>query len=277
VNVPAAKKEGPPDAPITPGLKRWFHRYVETFHSDRPQIQINYDLKREHTERVVREIVGLASALGLTEGETRLAEIIALLHDTGRFEQYRLFGTFSDPKSTDHAELSVKILVRKNVLAPLNERVRDVVFRSIRNHNRVSVPRTEGKKILFYSRLLRDADKLDIWRLVTDYYGIANGRRNPSLELELPDTPGISPAVERSLRSGYLVKIKDVKNLNDFKLIQAGWVFDINFRPTWDRIRERRYIEKIRAAMPDTPQINRIFAGLYRAADVLGKKAETSK
>jgi hypothetical protein len=77
--------------------------------------------------------------------------------------------------------------------------------------------------------------------------------------LNLPDTPGISERVYRDLMNKSAVNIKDVKNLNDFKLLQAGWVFDINFQPTRDCIRKRRYLEMIREVLPKCKEIDEIF------------------
>jgi len=55
------------------------------------------------------------------------------------------------------------------------------------------------------------------------------------------------------------VNIKHVKNLNDFKLLQTGWIFDINFKPTFDYIKKRRYLEMIREVLPKSKEIKEIF------------------
>ena len=44
----------------------------------------------------------------------------------------------------------------------------------------------------------------------------------------------------------------DVKTLNDFKLLQIGWVYDINFPRTFQIVRENGYLEMIRDALPET-------------------------
>jgi len=49
-----------------------------------------------------------------------------------------------------------------------------------------------------------------------------------------------------------------LKTFNDMKLLQLGWIFDINFTPTFRYIRQRRIIEKIIAALPDTGDIRKI-------------------
>ena len=50
----------------------------------------------------------------------------------------------------------------------------------------------------------------------------------------------------------------DLKTFNDMKLLQLGWIFDINFTPTFLYIQQRRIIEKIITALPDTEDIRKI-------------------
>jgi len=240
-------------------LKDWFTHYVKKFNYNNPELQRNIDIKRDHTKRVMEEITNLGKELGLNGDELILAEIIALFHDIGRFEQYDQYKTFSDIKSENHAELGIKILSQYHVLDFLNEETKKLIFCAIRYHNRPSIPIEETKICLFYSRLIRDADKLDIWRVVTDYYHRKDGRLNVALELELPDSPGISKEVYKSLMNKQIVEMKHVRNLNDIKLLQAGWIYDINFAPTLVLIAERRYLEMIRKVLPDSNEINEIF------------------
>jgi hypothetical protein len=56
-----------------------------------------------------------------------------------------------------------------------------------------------------------------------------------------------------------IVDMKHVRNLNDFKLLQTGWIFDINFKPTFNCIKKRRYLEMIREVLPKSKRIKEIF------------------
>ncbi|MBP7864839.1 MAG: hypothetical protein KA419_02735 [Acidobacteria bacterium] len=91
-------------------------------------------------------------------------------------------------------------------------------------------------------------------------YQRKNGRRSGAIELGLPDSPGFSEAVYRDLVNRDLVNLNHVNNLNDFKLLQISWVFDLNFRPTLETARSRRYLEMIREALPTSDGIDQIFA-----------------
>ena len=240
-------------------IKNWFADYVGTFKKGDPEIQENIELKEDHTSRVCKEILKIGEKLGLNDDELRLAEIIALLHDIGRFEQYSRYKTFMDSKSENHAELGIDILERTGVLKQFNDTIQYLIKRSIKYHNYPSLPVEETETCLFYSKLLRDADKIDIWKVVTDYYHRKDGKRNTALELELPDTRGFSEEVLRGLRNRQAVHMKNVRNLNDFKLLQAGWIFDINFKPSLELVKQRLYLEKIKAALPESQEIDEIF------------------
>ena len=240
-------------------LKKWFYNYVQTFKAGQNDQQQNIALKEEHTLRVCREIVDIGNQLKLSENELYLSEIIALLHDIGRFEQYFIYKTFVDRQSVNHAEFGLKILEKSDILANFDGQVRDVIFRTIRYHNRAVIPQEETETCLFFTKLLRDADKLDILKVVTDYYRQKEGKRNGAIELGLPDTPEISEHIYHDLINKNIVDIKHVKNLNDFKLLQVGWVFDVNFAPTLQRIKARRYVEMIRDVLPECQKTEDIF------------------
>ncbi|MCK4646522.1 MAG: HD domain-containing protein [Candidatus Aminicenantes bacterium] len=241
-------------------LKMWFADYVKTFHSADPEKQQNINIKKEHTIRVCSEIIGIAKSLGLSREEIRLAEAMALLHDVGRFEQYTRYGTFSDLNSENHAVLGIKILHENNILKGIDQSTRKLIFCAIFHHNRIELPKRTTEACLFFTKLLRDADKLDICQVLTDYYCNKNKPRNESIELGLPDTPEISEKVCQQLLVGRPIKQEYLKSLNDFKLLLMGWVYDVNFPRTFQLIRERGYLEMIRDALPPSERVLEIYS-----------------
>ena len=241
-------------------LKSWFDDYVKTFQSKNPEHQQNIDLKRDHTRRVCKEILDIGESLGLSEDDLHLSEMTALFHDVGRFEQYTRYGTFLDIKSEDHAVLGVKVLRQNGVLNGLDRSTGDLILKAIAYHNRAALPGDETEECLFFTKLLRDADKLDIWRVVTDYYHEKNRSPNAAIELELPDTRKISDEVCADLIAGRIVKVDHLKTLNDFKLLQMGWIYDVNFPRTFHLLRERRYLEMLRDALPQSEKISTIYS-----------------
>jgi len=95
---------------------------------------------------------------------------------------------------------------------------------------------------------------------VTEYYHRKGARTNATLVLELPDTPAISHEVYDALMNRRIVDIKDVKSINDLKLLQAGLIYDLNFKPSFQFIKNRHYIESLRDSLPETKEITEIFS-----------------
>ena len=237
----------------------WFTQYVRQFKKGDEAGLRNIILKEDHTFRVCDEILHIGEKLVLNDSQLQLAKIIALLHDVGRFEQYARYKTFVDKKSEDHAQLGIKILKRYDVLKRFDDSTKKLIFRVIECHNQASLPQEEMEPCLFFIKLLRDADKLDIWGVVTDYYHLKGGTRNKALELDLPDSTVVSEEVYSDLMNEGIVDIGHVKSLNDLKLLQLGWIFDINFDPTFRCIKDRHYLEMIRDALPENDEIREIF------------------
>ena len=234
-----------------PELKNRFEQYVKQFASPDPNIQAALDFKQAHTRRVCKAILDIGCHEGLKGEDLHMAEATALLHDIGRFEQFRRYKTFSDARSENHALLGVRVIQENAILEGIDSQTTRTIVRAVKCHNRAFLPVRENGRGLFFMKLLRDADKVDIWRVVTDYYRGAHHERNPAIELNLPDTPGISDAVCGPLMKGEIVEMKDIRTLNDFKLLQIGWIYDVNFRRTFQIVQERGYLEQIRQALPE--------------------------
>jgi hypothetical protein len=230
-------------------LKNWFNDYVKTFYSDDAQTNHNIELKLKHTYRVCLEMDRLVEHLKLEPKLQKLAAISALFHDLGRFEQYARYKTFVDKVSENHARLGIKVINKLNLLKKLPDNEAQMVIDAIENHNKAEVSADLKPDTLLLARMLRDADKLDIWRVVTEYYRQAHIKRNPSLELDLPDNDEVSEAVLNDIMAGRNVRNTELRSLNDFKLLQMAWVFDLNFDYSIEQLRNRGYLNIIKDAI----------------------------
>ncbi len=236
----------------------WFDDYIGRFLNKYPELAGNIQIKANHCKKVSREIVAITKNLKLDEREILLAETIGLFHDIGRFRQYVKYQTFSDSKSQNHAELGIEVLTEKNILKDLTEETKEIIHGSILNHSRVEIIPGNNEKIIFYSKLVRDADKLDIWRLITEYYMVKEQQENKTLELELPDSDEISEEVLNVILNKKVVLKESLKTLNDFKLLQVGWLFDLNFAYSIQRLYEKKYLEKIFDTLPKNEEVIQI-------------------
>ena len=91
-----------------------------------------------------------------------------------------------------------------------------------------------------------------------NYYYAPEGRKNHAITIGLRDTPEITRFVYEDFLAGRIVDSKHMRNLNDFKLLQLGWVLDVNFVPTLRAVRRRHYLEKIRGVLPATAQVDEV-------------------
>lgn len=236
----------------------WFEDYVNGFHSQERDIQESIELKIGHTFRVCKNITMIAGSLELSCEDISLAEVIALFHDVGRFEQLRLHRTFSDKISIDHAALGLSLLDSSTVLQGLTKRERHILRRAIWHHNKYEIAGGEGSDITFFSRLIRDADKLDILGVITDYFDRREQQPNSALDFGLSEDPGFSRWVIDDILNCRMVKIGSLKNLNDMRLMYLSWAFDLNFPITITSMLERRYLEKLMDALPQDDDVLRV-------------------
>ena len=241
-------------------FQQWFFEYTSRFTSIDPEYTRNIVLKTAHTKNVCKEIIDIASSLGLNQGEINLATAIALFHDIGRFEQYNRYQTFADHKSENHAALGINILKENLILENIDPEARDLIIYSVLHHNGAVLPLKAPEKELFYARMIRDADKLDIFRLVIDYYQNKEGTQNVALELGLPNNNEISDFVISDIKAGEIVKIQNVKTLNDFKLLQLSWIYDINYHWTFKCIKDRNYFEELFESIPKNDKTTEIYS-----------------
>jgi hypothetical protein len=251
-------------------LRTWFRNFVKDYTTGDADLRRNMRLKETHTLRVCREALAIGRGLDLDAPSLRMIEAIVLLHDVGRFEQYRRHRTFSDAQSENHAKLTLAILRKRAVLERFADADRSIIRRAIAYHNLPQIPAgVKDPQVLLFSRLMRDADKLDILRLVINYYNAHPDRKNHAIAVGLREAADFTPEVMADLMAGKIVRSAHLRNQNDFKLLQMGWVYDVNFVPALKAIRRRKYLEKLRAALPDAPGADAAYA---KVADVLAQR-----
>ena len=229
-------------------LKGRFLRYVRGYRMD-PAGQKNIALKRAHTLRVCRDAGLIARGEGASGADERLARAAALLHDAGRFPQYARFQTFNDGVSVNHGLLGAKTVVKAKLLEDASPGERSLIIRAVKYHNAFSIPRLD-KRSVFLLKVVRDADKLDIWRVFIEYFGQKKEDRPDAAGQGLLEGGEISPAALRDVLGGRVVRFAGVKNLNDYKMLLLSWVFGLNFSTSFRMMRRRRLFERLAGMLP---------------------------
>ena len=236
-------------------LSDWFIQYVDTFISADDRIRAMIDLKLVHSRNVSATSHEIAVELGWNDDDIHTAAAAGILHDVGRFPQIRDHGTFADHESIDHGTLGGEVLTNSGILADLDIRDRDSVLFSVRHHNERTVPDMVQGAALPIVRLLRDADKLDIYRILREMLTQDALTRHIQSSISVRGNDEISPAVIRDFCSGTTVAYRNISTLADFRVMQLSWCFDISYAPTAQRIIDRGIPDLIIVSLPDTPSL----------------------
>lgn len=225
-------------------LTRRYHAYVDTFRSSDGALPQMLQLKLDHTLQVVEDAKRIMAGEAWPVESHVLGEACALLHDVGRYSQLKEFGTFQDTKSVDHAARGVEVAEREGLLEGLDAAERKKVLTSVALHNKKSVPATLDAETAGLVHLVRDADKLDIFRVMEVAIEDGSLERNPEIAWELQVKGPPTPEIVEAVRQGHSVSYALVKSLSDFVLIQVGWLIGGLHYPAALRLAaERRALE----------------------------------
>jgi len=177
----------------------------------------------------------------------------------GRFRQLAEFDTFSDEKSVDHAEEAVKILKEESLFNDLMISNKELIFAAILNHNKFKIQEGLTGQEMLHAKLIRDADKLDIFRVLTEYYINRNSKANHTLIWELPKGNSVSPSVSKEILAGKMVTKKNIASEMDVKIMQLSWVYDLNFRASFEFLLKNRYLESVYNSLPKNDLVIEIY------------------
>lgn len=134
-------------------------------------------LKVEHTYKVCELCEKIALSLKLSKEEVDLAWLVGLLHDIGRFEQQKIYGTFIDADSIDHAKYGEELLFGNSIAGnsiSIRDFVKDtaedkVIRMAVGVHSSYRIPEGLDERTAMFCHILRDADKIDILRANVEY------------------------------------------------------------------------------------------------------------
>ena len=270
-------------------LRKDFDHYVDAFAVAGDGIHPLLQLKAKHSRRVADEARMLSADLGWSASERNVAEALGLLHDIGRFSQFLKYHTFADSASVDHGEYGWTVTGRTAWLSGLTIKEREAILNGIRYHNRRAIPEEISPQSLPFLRLIRDADKLDIFRVVLEAVE-RDGFRDllqmlPGVVLDR----SVSPQVIKEIEDHRRCSLSNVRSLGDFLLMQLSWVYNLNYIPTFWRVSDRDIILRIMRHFEGVSRIQKLEAkarqfvaerlsvGLSRRKQYLAKQVKTRR
>lgn len=233
-------------------FRKLFENYSNSFLSslEEENTKQNIQLKITHSKNVEKNCSLIAESEKLSEESIFIADLCGLFHDIGRFEQYTKYNTFRDDISIYHGQLGVEVLEKIKILKDLPENIIKIILDSTYNHGLLKIPDNIDENIMLFSKITRDADKIDIYRIVAEYYH-KSGPRNIALEYNLDDSPIISESIIKTFCNGELISKDKLNTLNDFKCMQLSWIFDLNFQYTKDTVLSKNYLDSILNSISD--------------------------
>ena len=192
--------------------KAAFEEYLNEYNREDEKIK----LKIVHTYGVVKSAREIGNRMNLNEDDQQLAELIALLHDIGRFEQLRLYNSFS-PDTMDHAAFGAQLL-----------------FEGENPMIRRFLPTAEYDEII-HTAIAKHSDfKLE--ESVEAMIGVPKEKAGEGL---------ISPKVWESCLKKEAVLSSNRVTPVDYWVSYVAQYYDLNFRETWQIMKEENYISRI--------------------------------
>ena len=221
-------------------VKEQFASYTRNYDPEDTKIA----LKIAHTYRVADNCEQIAKSIGLTDEEVEFAWLSGMLHDIGRFEQVKRYNTFIDSESVDHAEFGADLLFGKDKLIAdyIDDRDWDAMLEIvIRQHNKYRMDETISGKTLVFCNILRDADKVDIFRVnvETPMEEIYNVTEDVLL------TSGVSEKVMEQVRERHAINRDIMESPVEHLIGHIALTFELVYEKSRELAKEQGYVLKM--------------------------------
>ena len=209
-----------------------FMKYVHNFDISCKSL----NRKINHSIRVSKICKKVAKSLNLDVELIELANFIGLVHDIGRFTQWEKYHTYNDLKSIDHAMIGIKILFDDNLIKKfvVDNKYYDIILNAIKCHNEYILDCKLDEKSLIMTKILRDADKIDI------LYMVANGE----IKIEKPSL-NITQEVIFEFFQKKCINNKYLNTESDKILFRFALVFDLNYSFSLNYVLNNDYLNQM--------------------------------
>ena len=263
-----------------------FAEYVRNYDPSDEKIK----LKIDHTYRVAGLCQRIAESLGLSEPDVDIAWLLGMLHDIGRFEQIRRFGTFNDAQSVDHAEFGADLLFKEGLIRKFaegyyeecelarsgNEEAEQIIKNNeyhnkdtgllemaIRQHNKYRVKEDLTERQRMFCDILRDADKVDIFKVNADipmeiiYDVTTEELKNRIITKEVLESFYKKETVLKSVR----------RSAVDHIVGHISLLFELVYKESYRQAKEQGYVYKLLDFKSDVPEVNAEFDDMRKYVD----------
>lgn len=252
-------------------LNKSFKEYTDNYDSSNVKIK----LKIDHTFRVADLSEIIAESIGLDDDDVMLAWICGMLHDVGRFEQVKRYGTFFDSVSVDHAQFGADLLFEQGLFEKLVPRSiyddeKQLIENVIRVHNMFRVPDSLTERERIFADILRDADKVDIIKVNCDtpMEEVYNVSMDELLNSE------VSEDVKRAFNEKRCAKRHDKTTAIDYLVGHVCLAYELVYKKSISLLSEQGYIYMLLDFEPVNPESRSWFAEMKIAMTEYLKDAQ---
>lgn len=250
---------------------RIFQDYVDNYNSHEAKVR----LKIEHTYRVSELCEEIAQSLCLTADECSLAWLLGMLHDIGRFEQLRNYGTFNDAQSIDHALYGAEILFEQGRIRDyLEDAGEDRMLRTaVAFHSAYRLPEGLDERTKMFCQILRDADKIDILKANVDF----SIEEIYNVSTEELHAAKVSEAVMEAFTEGHAVLRSLKKTPVDHVVGHISLVYELIYPRSLALVREQGYVQKLMDFHSENPETQKQFEQIRERMNAYLQAAELER
>lgn len=209
----------------------------------------NYDMNEKrikskfyHSFRVMKNSQKIAESLNLDKENIDLAILIGLLHDIARFEQWKLYKVYQDKLSFDHGDKAIQILEENNLIRRFikEDEYDNIIKLAIKNHNKFKIDENiNDENILLQCKIIRDADKLDIFYEASEMFWDTQEER------DLINNSYISDNYYEQFINRKQIYIEKNQTKLDSVIVILSFAYDLNFDYSKKVVFETKYIKNI--------------------------------
>ena len=225
-------------------VKERFLQYARSFLTGTDQdFDHGIKVKIAHTLRVLAVMKEIVKNQDFEEEEVKLACIIALLHDVGRFPQWQKFQSYVDTDECNHCEEGERILRDEaliEVFVPETRQYDEIILQAVKWHGKVSIPVNLPQKEKLFCEIIRDADRTDILYLASKekefdflFAHYADGDKK------------LNPRIARLIHNKNPVNFKFVRNKMDILALRVSLIWQYTFIDAMLYVKREGYVEKM--------------------------------
>ncbi len=237
-------------------LQNRFFNYVDIFKEENGDFCFSLKEKLSHINRVTENALYISENEKWSENDCLIAKLCGLFHDIGRFSQYKKFKTFSDNKSVNHGQQGFDVINSNNLFEGIDLNESQIILDAVHYHNSLQIPENLSSKSKSFTNLTRDADKIDIFFMLTNCIENNTLESHQDLLWNLP-MEGPNPIIVEKLLNNSNALYSEIKSGTDVCLLQLCWLYEMNYNSSLVKINENKTVELLATIMPKSLEVEK--------------------